>query len=204
MTRKPGRDPSVQPSRSRYGASYPHPILKYWCALNTTSPGQPRGRAGASLLTGSPTVPACRPAYAAATCHWATCDRHTGVRLLLCNIARTHPYPQGFVAFGLDRLSPIGTQTSGPSQSPPLSLIARGRACLCDGYRATSSHVPRRASSECVRTRHRAKTHCTGSRARRGLRFSASRGFPAASWSESQTSSQTMAVEEYGLSPIAK
>jgi hypothetical protein len=52
------------------------------------------------------------------TCHWATHDRHTGARLRLCNIAHAHPYPQGFVAFGLDRLSPIGTQTTGPSQSP--------------------------------------------------------------------------------------
>jgi hypothetical protein len=110
MTRKPGRDPSVQPSRSRYGASYPHPILKYWCALNTTSPGQSRGRAGASLLTASPTVPACRPAYVAATCHWATRDRHTGARLLLCNIAHAHPYPQGFV--GLERRLRMGCDSS--------------------------------------------------------------------------------------------
>jgi hypothetical protein len=56
-------------------ASYPYPTLKNWCALNTTLPGQSRGRAGASPLTASPIVPACRPAYAAdATCHWATRD----------------------------------------------------------------------------------------------------------------------------------
>ncbi len=129
MTRKPGRDPSVQSSRSRYGASYPHPILKYWCALNTRSPGQSRGRAGASLLTASPTVPACRPAYAAATCHWATRDRHPGARFFLCNIAHAHPYPQGFVSFGLNRLSPIGTQTNGPGQSLAL-VVDRSWACL--------------------------------------------------------------------------
>jgi hypothetical protein len=62
----------------RYG-TFPQPILKYCCAFNTTSPGQSRGWAGASLRTASPTVPACRPAYAAdATCHWATDDKRTG------------------------------------------------------------------------------------------------------------------------------
>jgi hypothetical protein len=36
---------------NRQPSTLPHPILKYWCALNITSPGQSRGRAGASLLT---------------------------------------------------------------------------------------------------------------------------------------------------------
>jgi hypothetical protein len=129
MTRKPRRDPSVQPSRSRYGASYPHPILKYWCALNTTSPGQSRGRAGASLLTASPTVPACRPAYAAATCHWATRDRHTAARLILCDIAHAHQ-----LSTGLCRLwagSTVADRHPNQRAEPiarRLSLIARGRA----------------------------------------------------------------------------
>jgi hypothetical protein len=77
-------------------ASYPHPTLKYWCALSTTSPGQSRGRAGASPLTAGPTVPACRPAYAAdATCHWATRDNSTGSRLSLCKIAHAHHVSTG-------------------------------------------------------------------------------------------------------------
>jgi hypothetical protein len=81
-------------------ASYPHPTLKYWCALSTTSPGQSRGRAGASPLSASPTVPACRPAYAAdATCHWATRHNSTGSRLSLCKIAHAHQ-----VSTGLARL----------------------------------------------------------------------------------------------------
>ena len=79
----------------------------------------------------SPTVPACRPAYAAATCHWATRDRHTGARLLLCNIADARRYPHGFVPFGLDRLSLIGTQTNGPGRANHLVLVIdRSWACL--------------------------------------------------------------------------
>jgi hypothetical protein len=35
----------------RHTAHFHTPILQYCCALNTTSPGQSRGRAGASLLT---------------------------------------------------------------------------------------------------------------------------------------------------------
>jgi hypothetical protein len=137
MTRKPGRDPSVQPSRSRYGASYPHPILKYWCALNTTSPGQSRGRAGASLLTASPTVPACRPAYAAATCHWATRDRHTGARLILCDIAHAHHLSTGLCCLWAgSTVADRHPNQRAESIAWPLSLIARGRACLFDDHRA--------------------------------------------------------------------
>jgi hypothetical protein len=115
------------------GASYPHSILKYWCALNTTSPGQSRGRAGASLLTASPTVPACRPAYAAATCHWATRDRHTGARLVLCNIAHAHHLSTGLCCVWAG--STVADRH--PNQRAELiirrmSLIVRGRACLSD------------------------------------------------------------------------
>jgi hypothetical protein len=137
MTRKPGRDPSVQRSRSRYGASYPHPILKYWCALNTTSPGQSRGRAGASLLTASPTVPACRPAYAAATCHWAARGRHMGARLILCNIAHARQSSTGLCCLwaGSTVADRHPNQRVGPF-ARCLSLIACERARLCDAHRA--------------------------------------------------------------------
>jgi hypothetical protein len=107
-------------------------MLKYWCALNTTSPGQSRGRAGASLLTASPTVPACRPAYAAATCHWATRDRHTGARLLLCNIAHAHQLSTGL--FCLWAGSTVAYRHPNRRAEPiarPLALIARG-ACIAD------------------------------------------------------------------------
>jgi hypothetical protein len=111
------------------------PILKYWCALNTTSPGQSRGRAGASLLTASPTVPACRPAYAAATCHWATRDRHTAARLILCDIAHAHQLSTGFCRLWAG--STVADRHPNQRAEPiarRLSLIARGRARLCDAH----------------------------------------------------------------------
>jgi len=65
--------------------------------LNTTSPGQSRGRAGASLLTASPTVPACRPAYAAdLRAIGRLAMGRTVTALILCNIAHTHHLSTGF------------------------------------------------------------------------------------------------------------
>jgi hypothetical protein len=61
--------------------------LKYCCALNTTSPGQSRGRAGASLLTAVRLSQRVDLLTRLITCHWATRDGRTITALILSNIA---------------------------------------------------------------------------------------------------------------------
>jgi hypothetical protein len=79
--------------------SFPHPILKHLVRLKYNVARTVARRAGASLLTASPTVPACRPAYAAdLRAIGRLAMGRTVTALILCNIAHTRHLSTGFTA----------------------------------------------------------------------------------------------------------